>query len=219
MRRAFAFAVALALTFAFAFARDAGATPNERVAYSLDDESLLACEDPGLSKKSLALRDKSERKDVRLARAPRVNQPPEPPLTIRNLWTHESYAVAPDGSLARESFDHLLRCHHTNQTTAMDDTLLPILVQAAKKFRVAFIDVVSGYRAAKYQLTLRKKGHEVARDSEHPKGNAIDFRLPDVPTKILLRFVKSLRKGGVGFYPESHFVHADTGRVRFWKGH
>jgi uncharacterized protein YcbK (DUF882 family) len=34
-----------------------------------------------------------------------------------------------------------------------------------------------------------------------------------------LRFVRSLRLGGVGFYPESKFVHADVGRIRFWRGH
>jgi uncharacterized protein YcbK (DUF882 family) len=66
---------------------------------------------------------------------------------------------------------------------------------------------------------LRKKGHEVARDSEHPRGHAVDFRIPDVPTLTLLRFIKSLHLGGVGYYPESNFVHADVGRIRFWRGH
>ena len=40
-----------------------------------------------------------------------------------------------------------------------------------------------------------------------------------VPTRTLLRFVRALHLGGVGYYPESQFVHADVGRVRFWKGH
>jgi uncharacterized protein YcbK (DUF882 family) len=66
---------------------------------------------------------------------------------------------------------------------------------------------------------LRKKGHEVARDSEHPRGHAVDFRIPQVPTKVLLRWVRSLHLGGVGYYPESKFVHCDVGRVRFWRGH
>ena len=50
---------------------------------------------------------------------------------------------------------------------------------------------------------LRKKGHEVARDSQHPRGTAVDFRVAGVPTKLLLRFVQSLHLGGVGYYPES----------------
>ncbi len=50
------------------------------------------------------------------------------------------------------------------------------------------------------------------------RGQAIDFRLPDVKTKVLLKFVRSLHLGGVGYYPESRFVHADVGRVRTWVG-
>ena len=40
----------------------------------------------------------------------------------------------------------------------------------------------------------------------------------DDVTQTLQTFVKSLRLGGVGFYPHSEFVHSDTGRVRYWKG-
>ena len=65
---------------------------------------------------------------------------------------------------------------------------------------------------------LRKKGRQVARDSEHPRGDAVDFRIPQVPTRTLLRFVRTLHMGGVGYYPESQFVHTDTGRVRYWRG-
>jgi uncharacterized protein YcbK (DUF882 family) len=31
--------------------------------------------------------------------------------------------------------------------------------------------------------------------------------------------VRSLHLGGVGYYPESKFVHADVGPIRFWRGH
>jgi uncharacterized protein YcbK (DUF882 family) len=47
----------------------------------------------------------------------------------------------------------------------------------------------------------------------------VDFRLPGIATRKLLRFVRSLHLGGVGYYPESAFVHADVGPVRFWRGH
>jgi uncharacterized protein YcbK (DUF882 family) len=101
----------------------------------------------------------------------------------------------------------------------MDARLFETLVRAAEKFHARYVEVVSGFRAPKYQLMLRKKGHEVARDSQHPRGTAVDFRVAGVPTKILLRFVRSLHLGGVGYYPESKFVHADVGRIRFWRGH
>jgi uncharacterized protein YcbK (DUF882 family) len=110
-----------------------------------------------------------------------------------------------------------LRCHFTNQPSGeMDVRLAGVLVKAAQKFAAKRIDIVSGFRAPKYNLILRKKGREVARDSQHTRGHAVDFRIPGVRTAELMLFVKSLRLGGVGFYPESAFVHADTGPVRQW---
>jgi uncharacterized protein YcbK (DUF882 family) len=93
-----------------------------------------------------------------------------------------------------------------------------VLTRVAQKFSAARIEVVSGYRSPKYNLMLRKKGHQVARTSQHTEGNAVDFRVRGVPTKRLLNYVRSLRIGGVGYYPHSQFVHSDTGPIRYWKG-
>ena len=181
-----------------------------------------------LSKKEAFLRDKQERTEVRLTKLP----PPTaaPVLTLHNVWTNESLPVvlapAPkpaakpiDKPTDSPRFDQLTRDHYTNQATKMDPRLFETVVRAAEKFHARYVEVVSGFRAPKYQLMLRKKGHEVARDSQHPRGTAVDFRVAGVPTKILLRFVRSLHLGGVGYYPESKFVHADVGPVRFWRGH
>ena len=56
----------------------------------------------------------------------------------------------------------------------------------------------------------------VARHRLHLEGRAIDIRLADVALPELRDAALSLRAGGVGFYPESRFVHIDTGRVRRW---
>ena len=187
---------------------------------------VLAQEDETRSKKAKFLEEKSARKDVHLRKSP-TPAAPTPVLTIRNVWTQEVLPVSLTTSApikkkpaeAEGEFDELTRCHYTNVHTHMDERLLPIILAAAKKFKTTYVEIVSGFRAPKYQLMLRKKGHEVARDSEHPKGNAVDFRLPAIPVRQLLAFVRSLKLGGVGFYPDSKFVHADTGRIRFWKGH
>ena len=100
----------------------------------------------------------------------------------------------------------------------MDTRLIGVLTRVAGKFSARRIDVVSGYRSPKYNLMLRKKGRQVARDSQHTHGNAVDFRIKGVTTKQVLHYVRSLRVGGVGFYPHSQFVHSDTGRVRYWTG-
>jgi len=170
------------------------------------------------SKKEAWLADKAARKDVRLVRAPAPAAMPV--LTLHNVWTNESLPVALS-SVAKPAapFDQLARDHFTNQSTRMDARLFDTVVRAAANFHATYVEIVSGFRAPKYQLMLRKKGHEVARDSQHPRGTAVDFRIPAVDTRVLLRYVRSLRLGGVGFYPDSKFVHADVGPIRFWRGH
>jgi hypothetical protein len=143
----------------------------------------------------------------------------EPVTTLFNVWTHEALPILPGQSeTVRSRFHMFLRDHFTNQATRMDTRLIGVLTRVAGKFSAPRIDVVSGYRSPKYNLMLRKKGHQVARDSQHTHGNAVDFRIRGVGTKQVLHYVRSLRVGGVGFYPHSQFVHSDTGRVRYWTG-
>lgn len=141
----------------------------------------------------------------------------EPLTTLFNLHTHEALPLVP-GCGVRDRFHQFLRDYTTNQATHMDERLIGVLERVALRFSPERIEVVSGYRSPKYNLMLRKKGHEVAKSSEHSEGHAVDFRVRGVPTRRLLNFVKSLRLGGVGYYPHSEFVHSDTGRIRFWRG-
>ncbi len=84
----------------------------------------------------------------------------------------------PDSRRRLQSRFHMfLRDHFTNQATRMDTRLIGVLTRVAGKFSAQRIDVVSGYRSPKYNLMLRKKGHQVARDSQHTHGNAVDFRI------------------------------------------
>jgi uncharacterized protein YcbK (DUF882 family) len=63
---------------------------------------------------------------------------------------------------------------------------------------------------------LASRSHGVADHSLHLQGQAIDVRLPGVSTANLHRAALQRAGGGVGYYPESDFVHMDTGRVRRW---
>jgi uncharacterized protein YcbK (DUF882 family) len=49
------------------------------------------------------------------------------------------------------------------------------------------------------------------------EGEAIDIRIPGVPTEKLRDAALRLGRGGVGYYPASQFVHVDVGRVRHWQ--
>jgi hypothetical protein len=176
-----------------------------------------AQEEP-LSKKAAFLKEKVDRKDTRLRTLPGGTAAAHV-ITLHNVWTNESLPIPVGEKPPEPRFDDLARCHYTNQATAMDGRLIEAVLRAAQKFGATYVEIVSGFRAPKYQLMLRKKGREVARDSQHPRGHAVDFRLPGIATRKLLRFVRSLHLGGVGYYPESAFVHADVGPVRFWRGH
>jgi uncharacterized protein YcbK (DUF882 family) len=50
----------------------------------------------------------------------------------------------------------------------------------------------------------------------HMDGKAIDIRMPGRNLAQLRKAAMSLRGGGVGYYPDSQFVHMDTGRLRSW---
>ncbi|MGI9249132.1 MAG: YcbK family protein, partial [Woeseiaceae bacterium] len=55
-----------------------------------------------------------------------------------------------------------------------------------------------------------------AKNSQHLLGKAIDVRLEGVNTATLRDQALAMKRGGVGYYEESDFVHLDTGRVRRW---
>lgn len=59
---------------------------------------------------------------------------------------------------------------------------------------------------------------QVAKKSLHMEGKAIDMRLNDVSLTGLRDAALALKGGGVGYYPDSGFIHVDIGPVRTWQG-
>ncbi len=101
-------------------------------------------------------------------------------------------------------------------TTLVLDCLLRVASSGkAKKTAEGALDSVIDLISA---LGVRKKGREVARDSQHTKGNAVDIRLPDISPRALSRWIRGKRLGGVGIYRTSGFVHVDSGPIRSWSG-
>jgi uncharacterized protein YcbK (DUF882 family) len=139
-------------------------------------------------------------------------------VNLYNEHTHDWLAVDPKAPPSEEVIDEFLRDHYTNMPTKMDPKLVGVVVSAAKKFKRDVVSVVSGFRHPKFNLMLRKKGHQVARDSQHTHGNAIDFMLPDITVDQLHAWAKAQKLGGVGLYEKSGFVHMDTGAIRYWSG-
>jgi len=79
-------------------------------------------------------------------------------------------------------------------------------------------EIISAFRSSASNETLRANGGGQAKNSQHIEGKAMDVRLKGVTTERLRDLARALKRGGVGYYPKSGFVHVDTARVRYWEG-
>jgi uncharacterized protein YcbK (DUF882 family) len=120
------------------------------------------------------------------------------------------------GALAK--LDYFLRDHNSGDVRHFDPRLYDILsdLTASVGHPNGEIDIVCGYRTPSTNESLRAHTTGVAKNSLHIQAEAIDLRMPGVNTLTLRRAALALRRGGVGYYPHSDFIHVDTGRVRQW---
>lgn len=143
-------------------------------------------------------------------------------LVLRNLHTGEALDTVywRNGSYresALTALNRLLRDHRTGDVFPIDPELLDLIHRLHVDLDSgAPWQVISGYRSPATNAMLRARSDGVARRSLHTVGRAIDVRLPDRPLKALRAAALALRRGGVGYYPRSGFVHVDTGRFRTW---
>ncbi|MBS0513250.1 MAG: DUF882 domain-containing protein [Proteobacteria bacterium] len=143
-------------------------------------------------------------------------------LSFRHTHTDERLEVVyHDGrnylSPALQRMNWLLRDFRTGEAQAMDPQLFDILHALRINLGGGTFEIISAYRSPGTNEMLRKTGGGgVAKRSLHMDGRAIDIRIPGVPTHRLRDAAIDLGLGGVGYYPESDFVHVDTGAVRTW---
>jgi len=127
-------------------------------------------------------------------------------------WSAGAYV--PD---ALSAVDNVLRDWRTGRVHPIDPALLDLLNElAAKTGTEVPFEVISGYRSPATNEMLRSTSNGVAGSSLHMVGRAIDIRLADVSLKQLRDAAIGMRRGGVGYYAASNFVHVDTGRFRTW---
>jgi uncharacterized protein YcbK (DUF882 family) len=143
-------------------------------------------------------------------------------LAFYHIHTAEKLSVAyrDNGKLvpdALAAINHLLRDFRTGQAHEIDVELLDtlsLLHEAAD--RRGHFEIISGYRSPRTNAALREVTSGVAENSLHIKGRAIDVRSTGITTAQLRAAALELARGGVGYYPESNFVHVDTGAFRAW---
>lgn len=121
---------------------------------------------------------------------------------------------------ALNQLNHILRDFRANEVKPIDPALFDLLHELSGTLETDQpFHIISGYRSPNTNTLLRQRGGThtgVASRSLHMVGKAIDIRIPGVKLDHLRGAARSLKLGGVGYYPASNFVHVDTGRVRIW---
>ena len=113
----------------------------------------------------------------------------------------KGYVVVKGGKVlpaARRAFSRLLATSD-GQTIDIDPRLIKLMTKLSDAFGGRPIHVVSGYRLESY-----------ARRSRHRTGQACDLTIPGVPNSAIRDYLKTAPQVGIGYYPNSHFVHLDV---------
>jgi len=144
-------------------------------------------------------------------------------LAFHNLHTDEKLRVDywRDGKYDRAGLariNHILRDHYSGDEHPMDIRLMDLLhdLQGRLDNRGNTIEIISGYRSPKTNMHLARLSGGVARNSYHLRGMAIDLRMPGTPLSQIHHTALGMERGGVGYYPDSQFVHVDVGPIRTW---
>ena len=121
---------------------------------------------------------------------------------------------------ALRQLNHILRDFRADEVKPIDPKLFDLLHELSGVLETdSPFHIISGYRSPNTNTMLRTRGGDhtgVASKSLHMVGKAIDIRVPGTRLEHLQGAARSLKLGGVGYYPSSNFVHVDTGRVRYW---
>jgi len=94
-----------------------------------------------------------------------------------------------------------LRPRDSKKTKSPHKRLLSLIAQTSDHFGGRRLHVISGYR-----LAQNYTNHE----SRHVQGAALDFRIEGVPNRALRDYLRHFDDVGVGFYPNSPFIHFDV---------
>jgi hypothetical protein len=105
---------------------------------------------------------------------------------------------------ARQAIAGLLGA--TGDHPGVPDRLIRLMVEVSDTFGGRPIHIVSGYRTTSY-----------FRDSRHKTSQAMDFAVVGVPNSAVRDYLLTQSNVGVGYYPNSSFLHLDVrGRSTYW---
>jgi uncharacterized protein YcbK (DUF882 family) len=160
---------------------------------------------------------------VMLARPLPVHALPAPllrRLALVNPHTGERFAgpyrddSGPIASAMTE-LSFFLRDFHSGEHIAIDVAVVDFLAAVMDAVGASRATILSAYRTLATNRMLARTTFGVADNSQHLHGRALDIRL-DAPIERAMQAARAMRRGGVGWYPRSGFIHIDSGPVRNW---
>ncbi|MGH7052938.1 MAG: YcbK family protein [Stellaceae bacterium] len=153
------------------------------------------------------------------ARAVPAPAPKLPRLHLFNPHTGESFngpyrdATGPIPGAMHE-LSEFLRDFHCGATIAMDVRVLDFLAAVLAAVGDSRAEILSAYRTPATNAMLARTMFGVAEHSQHMYGRALDIHVEKLAAAMAA--ARAMKRGGVGWYPQSHFIHIDCGPVRNW---
>ena len=118
-------------------------------------------------------------------------------------------------AFAMAQLDLFLRDRRSGSATNVDVHAVDFLADVMAAIGVKSALVLSAYRTLETNRLLERTTFGVADNSEHLYGKALDVSFPGrLPEAVAT--ARGMKRGGVGWYPHSHFIHLDSGPVRNW---
>lgn len=159
---------------------------------------------------------------LRTGEAEAAQKPKQRSISLQSLHTGEKIKAVywqknAYDKQALASIAKVMRDHRNGKVHPIDPRLLDLLSDLAFKIgtKQPFL-IISGYRSPETNALLASYSDGVAKHSLHMEGKAIDIRLAGQNLSTIRKVAMGLKRGGVGYYPKSGFVHVDTGKVRYW---
>lgn len=122
----------------------------------------------------------------------------------------EGYVIGPKNQVlghASNKINYVLGA--TEDGPRIDERLIRLIAHVSDKFGGRELRIVSGYRTKSFVAA-----------SKHKAGRALDFSIPGMPNDALRDYLRTLKNVGVGYYPNSSFVHLDVrGYNAYWVDH
>lgn len=122
----------------------------------------------------------------------------------------EGYVIGPKGEvlgLASSKINFVLGAREDGPR--IDPKLIRLIASISDNFGGREMRIVSGYRTKSFVAA-----------SKHKQGKALDFSIVGIPNDALRDYLRTLDEVGVGYYPNSSFVHLDVrGYNSYWIDH